>query len=409
MLSFSTLVRTVRAIPLALNHAGRQPARSAAWLLIVAAGLGLQACSSVINPGIDYQSARTRAEPLDVPPSLVAPDRNDRFDVPGVSGQTLSEYEKEQRANGVRPAGTGVLAQVPGVTVERDGAQTWLHVNLPPEEVWPVVHEFWQENGFIFSTDAPIIGILETDWAENRAKVPNDYLRNILGKVFDSLYSLGERDRFRTRLERASDGGTDIFVTHRGLVEVVASVEDDEQTKWQDRPADPSLEAEFLKRLMLRFGETDPGALAQVAPAAGTNKQGNATAAAANQVAQIIETPAGKRLQIGEGFDRAWRNVGLALDRTGFTVEDRDRSAGTYYVRYIDSENPEQKRPGAIARLFGAEEPEPALQKYRILVTEKAGQSEVAVLPPDDKTVFSPESAATSGRMLGLIKEQLLR
>ena len=50
--------------------------------------------------------------------------------------------------------------------------------------------------------DQPNLGIMETDWAENRAKIPQDFIRNTLGKLLDSVYSTGERDRFRTRLER---------------------------------------------------------------------------------------------------------------------------------------------------------------------------------------------------------------
>lgn len=375
--------------------------RSLAWLLIGSAVM-LQACSSTVEDGRpEYKSAKVR-KPLDVPPDLTAPGSNSRFEIPGVGGRTLSEYERDQRT--AAPGGSnGVLVDVPDVTVQRDGAQFWLSVPQPPEQVWPVVREFWQENGFVIASEQPEIGILETDWAENRAKVPTDTLRNLIGRAFDSLYSSGERDKYRTRLERTATG-TDIFVTHRGLVEVFADARE-EQTRWQPRPNDPSLEAEFLKRLMLQFG----GPELATAVAQRQDPLSRAQDTETGSRVKVVGTGKDRKLELREDFGRAWRSVGLALDRTGFTVEDRNRSEGTYFVRYIDPENPEQQRPGAIARFFGAKEPEPELQSYRIVVDEAGSVSQVSVQPPVGVEKLTPESEATAGRMIGLLEQQLKR
>lgn len=362
----------------------------------------LGACSSFSSNDIDYQAATTR-EPLDVPPNLITPESSDRFDIPPIGGATLSEFQREQGTAG-SDGQSAVLPQLQGVSFKREGTEAWLNTSLPAEEVWVLMREFWQENGFVIASEEPELGILDTDWAENRAKVPDDFLRNTLGRIFDTLYSTGERDRFRTRLERNGEG-TDIFVTHRGLVEVFAD-DREEQTIWQSRPTDPSLEAEFLKRLMIRLGgEPDPVLAAAAATNPGEPKplQPDPT-----RVQKLTEAD-GAKLRVPETFDRAWRRVGLALDRTGFTVEDRDRSKGTYYVRYIDPENPEQERPGAVARFFGAKEPEAELESYRIVVDGATTASDVSVQPPENTTSFSPESQATAGRMLGLIEEQLKR
>jgi uncharacterized lipoprotein len=64
---------------------------------------------------------------------------------------------------------------------------------------------------------------METDWAENRAKIPQDFIRQSLGKFLDSLYSTSERDKFRTRLERTPSGETEIYISHRGMIEVYPS------------------------------------------------------------------------------------------------------------------------------------------------------------------------------------------
>ena len=209
------------------------------------------------------------------------------------------------------------------VRIERAGTQRWLVVNRSADQLWGPVRDFWQENGFLLAMDQANLGIMETDWAENRAKIPQDFIRSTLGKLLDSVYSTSERDRFRTRLERSASGGTEIYISHRGMIEVYNNKEKD-QTVWQPRPTDPELEAEFLRRLMVKLGVPQEQAKTLVATGA---------AKPTSRVAAVGSTPV---VQIDEGFDRAWRRVGLALDRTGFTVEDRDRAQGTYFVRYVE-------------------------------------------------------------------------
>lgn len=142
------------------------------------------------------------------------------------------------------------------VRIERDGNQRWLVVARPADQLWEPVRDFWMENGFVYTLENRDLGLLETDWAENRAKLPQDIIRQTIGKVFDGLYSTGERDKFRTRLERRADGGTEIYVSHRGMVEVYSNTQKD-QTIWQPRAADPELETEFLRRMMVKLGVTE--------------------------------------------------------------------------------------------------------------------------------------------------------
>jgi outer membrane protein assembly factor BamC len=236
--------------------------------------------------------------------------------------------------------------------------------------------------------DQPNLGIMETDWAENRAKIPQDIIRNTLGKLIDSVYSTAERDRFRTRLERSASGGTEIYVSHRGMIEVYANTQKD-QTVWQPRPADPELEAEFLRRLMVKLGA--PQVQAQAAAAA-------APAKPVSRVATVDTRPV---VMIDEGFDRAWRRVGLALDRTGFTVEDRDRSQGTYFVRYV-APNADRKEPGFFAKLFRSEKTEAPL-KYRINLKAEGQGTMVSVLNASG----APEASANAQRIVQVIAEDL--
>jgi outer membrane protein assembly factor BamC len=225
-------------------------------------------------------------------------------------------------------------------------------------------------------TDQAALGFMETDWAENRAKIPQDIIRSTIGKLLDNLYSTGEQDKFRTRLERNADGGTDLFVSHRGMVEVYAVSAREGSTTWQPRPADSGLETEFLKRIMLKIGGASD--LSKTAPITAT------VAPASSKVSVLNGQPA---VELNEGFDRAWRRVGLSLDRTGFTVEDRDRSKGTYFVRYVEPSTKKQE-PGFFSKIFSGTPATVAPLKLRVLVTSAESLSKITV-QNNDGTVAS--------------------
>jgi outer membrane protein assembly factor BamC len=360
--------------------------------------LALAGCSSFEIPSkkIDYKSAG-KTKPLEVPPDLVAPGRDDRFLVPDVnpqSGATFSAYSRERTGKPAVAAGsTSVLPAVSEARIERAGTQRWLVVKSEPAKLWQVVKDFWQETGFIVNIEIPEAGVMETDWAENRAKIPDGFIRNTLGKLLDSVYSTSERDKFRTRLERGSEQGTtEIYISHRGMEEVYTSSQK-EETKWQPRPADPELEAEMLRRLMVRFGVQEERAKAQVATP--TQSAPRATF-----------TRGSGTLALSEQFDRAWRRVGLALDRVGFTVEDRDRSKGLYFVRYIDPEidNKSADNKGWLSKLkFWGSSEKPKTEQYRILVKGGDAGAEVNVLNKEGVH----DRSETAGRILSLLYDQL--
>ena len=352
-------------------------------VLAICAALSLSACSVLEGEKIDYKSAGKGA-PLEIPPDLNQLSRDSRYTVPGGS-VTASNFQVGQAAPSMPTAATALG----DVRIERAGTQRWLVINRPADQLWGPVREFWQENGFLLAMDQPNLGIMETDWAENRAKLPQDFIRNSLGKVLDSLYSTSERDRFRTRLERSASGGTEIYVSHRGMVEVYNTQQKD-QTVWQPRPSDPELEAEFLRRLMIKLGVPQEQSKALVASGA---------AKPTSRVATVGATPV---VQIDEGFDRAWRRVGLALDRTGFTVEDRDRAQGTYFVRYVEP-NAEKKDSGFLGKLFSRSEKASPPLKYRINLNSQGESTTVSVLNASG----APESSANAQRIVQVIADDL--
>ena len=352
----------------------------------------LSGCSTIndtlVGEKIDYKSGATKGPSLDIPPDLSQLTRDNRYAVPGVA-VTANTFQSDKAS---RAGQVGIAASNVGdVRIERSGNQRWLVVNRPADKLWEPVREFWKTSGFQLSIDQQDLGIIETDFAENRAKLPQDFIRNTLGRVLENLYSTGERDKFRTRLERTASGGTEIFISHRGMIEVVTnSSGTSTSTVWQPRPADPELEAEFLRRLMVQLGVSPDQSKALIA------------VDAARQTSRIETVNNQQVLLVDDGFDRAWRRVGLGLDRTGFTVEDRDRSKGLYFVRYVAPLS-ENKSSGFFGKMFSSKAATPAPLKYQIVLTAKGDMTSVTVLNADGK----PDTTGNAQRIFKVLADDL--
>ena len=347
---------------------------------------------------VDYRStSAARSSGLEVPPDLTQLSRESRYQQP--SG-TISASTYQAAAS--TPVASAVLVpvvapqSVGAFRLERLGNERWLSTTLSPEAVFPQVRAFWKDNGFTLTQDRAEAGVLETDWAENRAKLPNDIIRSTIGKVFDAAYSTGELDKFTTRVERTATG-SDIFITHRGMIEVYVGDRRD-VTTWQHRPAEPQLEATFLSRLMVKLGGKEEVAKTMVA------STGNAPSGPAR--ARRVEGAAAPTLQVDDSFDRAWRRVCIALDRSGFTVEDRDRGQGLYFVRYVDPASAGREEPSMLSKLFsfGRKKPDDTvLAKYRVKVSSEGATSTVAVLDSQGQ----PELGEAGKRIVTLLLEDL--
>ena len=373
--------------------------RSFLWTAAAVALGGCQTVSGIFDGQRgDYRNTG-RLPPLEVPPDLTRPNADTRFNVPEIGGgaasATFSEFDKARQG---KPAAgtTGVLPLVEKTRIERSGNERWLVVPGAPEKVWPLVREFWLEAGFLLAVETPEAGLLETDWSETRPRVVEGGFRGLFDRLISSARSSSTRDRFRTRLERGADGSTEIYVSHRGMEEVQVGVNSPE-FRWQQRPSDVDLEAEMLRRIMVRFGVPESASKASLAQSRGP--------VAAR--AQIVKAGDGtSTLSVADDFDRAWRRIGLALDRVGFTVEDRDRSKGLYFVRYADTDAAPQKE-GYISKLAfwrgDAKAPRKA-EQFRILVgNADTGTTRVQVLNRDG----APDRSETAQRILTVLLEQL--
>lgn len=344
---------------------------------------------------VDYRTQSKQTPGLEIPPDLTQLQRQ----APAPQGAvSATEFANRPAAGAavVAPSTASVAVnKVPGAEIVRVGSTRVIRSNQTPEQLWPVVRGFWTDLGFDLPKEQADIGVLETDWKENRAKLPQDFIRRTIGTVLDGLYSTGERDMYRTRLERNGDV-TEISVTHRGMQEVYVG-QRQEQTSWTTRPADPELEAEMLSRLLLRLGGKVPTASAEPAapvPAA------TAVAAAPQAAAPAVAVP--DQLVVAEDFERAWRRVGQSLDRHGFTIEDRDRRLGLFFLRWADPKRAGKEEPNWFMKLFTKDQG-PAMNRYRVAVVSEGNRSVVSV--QDDKGKQLTDEAAK--RILGLLQQDL--
>jgi outer membrane protein assembly factor BamC len=364
--------------------------------LVIIATAALTACKSVTsNDTVDYKSTgAVRGPNLSYPPDLITAQADRRYIVQDGTA-TMSEYNAAMKKS--VQMRNNVMTGIPGMRIARDGERRWLVVEKPATELYPQVKDFWQENGFLLVVDSPSTGIMETDWAENRAKIAQDFIRSTLGSVLNSIYDTGERDKYKTRLEVGKPGETEIYITQKGALEKCMTDASSSciYTIWTSRPNDPELEAIFLARLMERLGMTQEQAKAAVSVPLGTKTPKAKFVQEANNQGYI---------ELSAGFDRSWRDVGLALDRSNFTVEDRNRSNGVYYVRYVNAKDVGDTK-GFFSNLFSSQDNSKLLAKKYQVIVKSTGENSANVYVQDADG--KPENTPAGIQLLTLLTDQL--
>ena len=371
----------------------------ASFMALFAMALVLSSCKSVTsNDTVDYKSSgAVRGPNLSYPPDLITAQADRRYIVQDGTA-TMSEYNAAVKKSAQMRS--NVMTGIPGMRIAKDGERRWLVVEKPASELYPQVKDFWQENGFLLVVDSPSTGIMETDWAENRARIQQDWLRSKLNSILDSISDTGERDKYKTRLEATKPNETEIYITQKGAIEKCVSdvtTTACDYTVWTTRPNDPELEAVFLARLMERLGMTQEQAKAMLATPLGPK----------TPKAKLIEEGANKAyIELSAGFDRSWRDVGFALDRSNFTVEDRNRSEGIYFVRYVNAKDVGDAK-GFFANLFSSKD-DSKLQakKYRVLV-KSSGENSANVYVQDAEG--KPENTPAGIQLLRILSDQLTK
>jgi outer membrane protein assembly factor BamC len=364
----------------------------AAAALCALALAGCDTPSTSLGKKIDYKSV-TSAPALEIPPDLRSPQYDDRYNVSTASGLAARDATRPKSGDQIAPN------QIADARIVKAGNERWLQVRATPEQAWNITRQFWIDQGFVLSNELPASGVMETDWAENRAEMPPDFLRSSLGKVADLFYTTYKREKYHTRIERGSEPGmVDIYISSRVMEQVPTAKIDNSSPAafaWALLPPNPGQDAEWLGRLMVRFGMPETQAVAAV--------QATGPGGAAQERAKLQKASDGvNQLVLDDSFDRAWRRVGLALDRIGFTVVDRDRSKGEYFVRYSDPETA-AKNEGLLSKLMFWKDKGEKPEQYKITVAQSDPRSIVTVQDPNG----APDKTATGEKILTLLKDQL--
>ncbi len=355
--------------------------------------LALTGCSQLNQlmgneESVDYKST-VAGDPLSIPPDLTQANQDAHFKAPEGTA-TFSQYAQNAQQQQNTPASERILPATDKVKVMRDGELRWLVVNEPAEEVYPKVIEFWGEQGFTVQSQDPKAGLIQTDWAENRAKVPEGWLRSALGGLLEQTFDSGERERFRTRIERVN-GVTEVYISHQHMVETPTTSGD--TFKWAFAKEDPGLNAAMLARLMVYLGTDVQRAQTMVEQAEKSSGE--------QQVAQAADGQAA--LTLNESFDRAWRRVGVALDSAGFSVDDRDRSTGDYFVRYLDTDTGQKIEQGNfLTRMFGGKNTA-AATPFRVHVAQQGTGSLISILDQNGQ----PNNSETAKRMISVLSSHM--
>jgi len=372
-------------------------------LAVVLLAGSLAGCSTISgwfsSDKVDYRSQARQVEALQVPPDLSQLDNKSMTQDGTISASSYEQQQKQRlavgdtAAPGATPAAVAperlAVGTLGDLAIMRDGDIRWIHTSATPEQLWPKIVDFWTTDaGYEIDSAKPELGLIQTKWKEYRSKPQSDAIRETLGKLFDFAYSTGQKNQFRTRVERAANGGTDIFISEYAVEEVYTSSGRD-NTTWQPAQKDPLLEATMLSRLLLQLGgkpeqaATAPlaAAAASTPAAAGLPSQQLATGVQPHKPRELSQIP--DQLVVAEGFERAWRRVGQALDRHGFTIEDRDRTQGLFYLRYADPNQVGKEEPNFFQRLFGAKEVQ--ANRYRVAVRTEGDHTTVLILDNNGK------------------------
>jgi outer membrane protein assembly factor BamC len=398
--------------------------------LLMAGGL-VAGCGTSSSPTqIDYKSdSRSKQVSLAVPPNMIEEASDQRSLAPQSGATSLSTLQQVQAK-----APTSDLTVVPavnGMHIQRDGTESWLVIDgKTPEQAWPQIRRFWQEQGFLLVVDQRATGVMETDWNETHAQINNGLIRDTLSKAMGNSYVASERNKYRTRLEAAPSGGTYVFISQKGMQEALSGANND-SSEWKPKPNDPGLETEYLKRLMASLAANDSRASAgdpqstaltpagaQAAPGAATAGANSAAAkTAAENVALSVQSPTPEQtdtvntpgqhteteLTLGEPYDRAWVRVGIALDRSNFTVDSRDRARGLYSIRYVDPKDMTSAEQGFWSQVFHGKTEKVAKQYLLNVRAVTPDQTRVAVI--DDKGAI--DTSGPAKEIMGLVVDQL--
>lgn len=354
----------------------------------------LTACSggsildNLPNRAPDYRQSSVNRT-IEVPPDLTSGATSNNMAVDNFTPASVTSYNDFQNAQ-VQRNNRGyiqVLPQLYGVSViENSGHLPYISTQADATTAWQIVKKYWMDNGVRLAIDNPNIGIMETDWLQNKADTPKTGISGLLNSLLGFVNDNDQRDRYRMRFSRNAAGGTDIALIYSkseltAQYDTPSGTKDPAGFKWQESDnKNPELQLEMTRRIALYLSE-------QLKQRTGTQQSNNTTnhQTASHSYAMVTTLSNGQpALVINGNYAQNWRTLGIALDRASFTIEAQDYNSGSYKVRYTpQSDNQSQSFFG---KLWGSnDQPNTHRPQYLIRLADQGSQS-IAVVQNLDGT-----------------------
>ncbi|MBP3194138.1 MAG: outer membrane protein assembly factor BamC [Cardiobacteriaceae bacterium] len=351
----------------------------------------------------DYKTANVGRK-IEVPPDLSSQSLGDSLTVSDFTPHSISSYN-EYYADRVKRDRRGYIEVLPELymtrVIEQKGELPYITTAADINAAWRIVKGYWTENGIELKTDNPQIGIMETDWLENKNGKPSTGIGGLVNSLLGFLTDDDRRDRYRLRFARNNQGGTDIAIIYtKSELEKIRDNNLPTYTKqvtgyhWKlSDTENPEMQLEMTRRIALFIsGELERGGANIQAPSPEEGQTAPSPARTNTNVgySRFVQLQDGNpALLIYGTYEQAWRVVGIALDKASFSIEDQDVSSGTYKVRYRPESD--SKKKGFFSSLFGRGDQRPS---YLIRLADKGTESLVVVQTTDGKTADKREARA---------------
>ena len=305
------------------------------------------------------------SQSLEVPPELAQPETSDAMAIPVVTPEQAKSGSS--RASQQPMINTALLPDTTGAKIKQEGGIRWAEVDSSPELIWQELHGFFHSLGFEISNEDPKLGILDTGWLSSRAYREVGFWRSLFGE----LAVVGLKDRYRVRLERTDNPNvTRMYLSHQGLIEdVYEEVQRDNISRfWRWRPNDPELEAETLKRFLVFRGMDEEQAEQVTKPKPPAER------------ARIVDVSNGQIVVVNDNCAHVWRHVGVAIDRLGLIVTDRNRSEGLYYLEVSDAFIEKHKEDSSLMKKwFGDDDEKKPTTTFVMKVAQQEAETWVSL------------------------------
>jgi len=275
---------------------------------------------------INYYSDKS-VNSLEIPPDLTRPSYEKSFRLEDLGSKSTVNLVNLSD-NIIEDNQMPVLKIPTEISVKKSGDRRWLVVSKSSDTVWNLARQFIKEQGLRIKEQNKLTGIIETDYSENKAVLPDESLnviRAMFQKALQARYSLPTIDKFRFRIEPLGNDKTQVFLSMSSMREVVTdSGKDHQNTIWQDTDKDRIIETEMLYRLMVFLGGEKAKAREKIIEAIDESKV----------VVNILEGIKGyTKLRFNLNSQDTWDNVSWALDELNVEIEDKDYKEKSFYIR----------------------------------------------------------------------------